>query len=305
MDMKAPKGTALVLEGGGFRGIFTAGVLDVFMEAGITGFESVWGVSAGAMCASSFKSGQIGRNMRIMLAFRDDRRFMGLVSFARTGDLAGGDFLYQTVEREIDPSDDEAFVANPMRMFAVATDVVLGTAAYLPVRTLSEDIDAIRASASLPGVSRMVKIDGHRYLDGGTADSIPFEVALGMSDAASDVEGYAAAERAVVVLTRERSYVKGDLNERLAIRTHRYDAYPLYLSSLSSRRERYEQCRARLWEAEGGVDCDEGRVLVICPDAPVDVGITEHDGERLLSLYLRGRREGERRLEDVQRFLAR
>ena len=123
---------ALVLEGGGFRGMFTAGVLDVLMENGVYNFSSAWGVSAGAIAASSFKSRQIGRSMRIMLAFRDDRRFMSLWSFATTGDIAGSEFLYDEVQNRLDPIDLDAFAKNPLRMYAVATDVVFGTPAYLP-----------------------------------------------------------------------------------------------------------------------------------------------------------------------------
>ena len=104
---------ALVLEGGGFRGMFTAGVLDVLMERGLTDFQSVWGTSAGAMNAVSFKSGQIGRTMRVMLAFRDDKRFMSFLSFAKTGDMTGGEFVYDHVQNELDPCDNRALEENP------------------------------------------------------------------------------------------------------------------------------------------------------------------------------------------------
>ena len=96
---------ALVLEGGGFRGLFTAGVLDVLQERGLYGFSSVWGVSAGAINASNFRSRQIGRTMRDMLAFRDDKRFMSLWSLATTGNMAGVDFMYDEVQNHIDPCD--------------------------------------------------------------------------------------------------------------------------------------------------------------------------------------------------------
>ena len=172
-----PTAPALVLEGGGFRGMFTAGVLDVLMERGLTDFQSVWGTSAGAMNAVSFKSGQIGRTMRVMLAFRDDKRFMSFLSFAKTGDMTGGEFVYDHVQNELDPCDNRAFEENPLPMWAVASDVTFGTAGYLPVCHMPEDAQKVRASASLPGVSNIVDIDGHRYLDGGTTDAIPFGLA--------------------------------------------------------------------------------------------------------------------------------
>ena len=153
-----PTAPALVLEGGGFRGMFTAGVLDVLMERGLTDFQSVWGTSAGAMNAVSFKSGQIGRTMRVMLAFRDDKRFMSFLSFAKTGDMTGGEFVYDHVQNELDPCDNRAFEENPMPMWAVASDVTFGTAGYLPVCHMPEDAQKVRASAS----ARRLKHRGHR-----------------------------------------------------------------------------------------------------------------------------------------------
>lgn len=120
-------GVDLVLEGGGMRGVFTAGVLDVMQEHGIYGFDTVWGVSAGAINAASFLSRQWGRYMRESLAFRDDRRFMSLWSFATTGNLAGADFMYHQVQDEIDPFDYEAFAKRRSRYMVVASNVVFGT----------------------------------------------------------------------------------------------------------------------------------------------------------------------------------
>ena len=289
---------ALVLEGGGFRGMFTAGVLDVLMERGLTDFSSVWGVSAGAMNAVSFKSRQIGRTMRVMLAFRDDKRFMSLLSFAKTGDMTGGEFVYDRVQNELDPCDNQAFTDNPMPMWAVASDVTFGTPAYLPVQNLPEDAVKVRASASLPGVSNVVEIDGHRYLDGGTADSIPYSVAMGLEGARVPA-GHAPVDRALVVLTQDRGYVKEPTVEQMVIRSHRYDGYPYYLESLASRHERYNACREQLWELER-----EGFCLVIAPEKPVTVKTTEHEGAPLLDLYLQGRRQAEARLAEIDAFLA-
>lgn len=288
---------ALVLEGGGYRGVFTAGVLDVLMEQGILGFGSVWGTSAGALSAASLKSRQPGRTIRIMLAFRDDRRMMSLSSLARTGSLAGGDFLYHTVQQEIDPSDDEAFNANPLRMFVVATDVVFGAPAYLECRCFPEDVEKVKASASMPLVSPFVEIDGRRYLDGGTTDSIPVEVALGLPGAA-EVAGYEPASRALVVLTQHDSYRRTATSERLVVRSHRYDEYPYYLEALESRAERYNAQRAHVLELQ-----EEGRVLAISPSAPVTVGVNESEGGPLLALYVDGRRQAMKRLEEIREFL--
>jgi len=295
--MENSVGTALVLEGGGFRGMFTAGVLDVLMEHGVYDFSSIWGVSAGAINAAGFRSRQIGRTMRIMLAFRDDRRFMSLWSFARTGNLAGGEFLYEDIQDSLDPCDVETFNKSRIPLFVVASDIVFGTAAYLPTRRFPDDVINVRASASMPAVSRIVEIDGHRYLDGGTTDSIPFGVALGL-EGERRVEGYVPARRALVVVTQDREYVKPRYSEAISLRSHRYDGYPFYLTALETRSERYNEQRERLWEHEATGDC-----LVIAPETPVEVKVNEHDGAPLLDLYLQGRRQAEGRLDEIRAFV--
>ena len=288
---------ALVLEGGGFRGMFTAGVLDVLQERGVYGFSSIWGVSAGAINGSNFRAHQIGRTMRDILAFRDDRRFMSLWSFATTGNVAGVDFMYGEVQDRIDPCDLKTFNASTTPFYAVVSDVTFGTPDYLPVRRYPEDLVRVRASASLPTVSRIVEIDGHRYLDGGTTDSIPFETALGLEGGAR-VEGHSPADRALVVLTRDRTYRRDAGSEALALKSHRYDHYPFYLEALRTRGERYNAQRERLWELER-----EGRCLVVAPEEPVSVGSTTRDGETLLSLYIAGRQQAEARLEEIRDFV--
>lgn len=288
---------ALVLEGGGFRGLFTAGVLDVLQERGLYDFSSVWGVSAGAINASNFRSRQIGRTMRDMLAFRDDKRFMSLWSLATTGNMAGADFMYDEVQNHIDPCDVETFNASDLPMYAVVSDVTFGTPDYLPVRRFPDDIDRVRASASLPMVSRIVEIDGKRYLDGGTTDSIPFETAMGLPGA-REIEGHVPAERALVVLTQDRGFVRGAGSEAIALKSHLYDAYPYYLEALATRGERYNAQRELLWELEA-----EARCLVIAPEEPVTIGSSERSGEPLLRLYVAGRRQAEARLAEIDAFL--
>ena len=275
---------ALVLEGGGYRGVFTAGVLDVLMERGVYDFGSVW--------AAGFRARQIGRNLRIMLAFRDDKRLMSYFSLATTGSIAG-DFLYYEVQDELDPCDVDTFNASSLRMFAVASDVVLGAPRYFEIRALPDDIEKIRASSSLPLVSTVVTIDGHRYLDGGTTDSVPVEAALGLSEVPY-LADYEPASRALVVLTRQRDYVKGQRLERMALLSRRYAEYPLYVEALRTRAERYMAQRERIWELE-----EEGRALLLMPRQPVTVPTTAPSGAALLDLYLKGRSVAEQRIDEI------
>lgn len=284
--MGAPStGVDLVLEGGGMRGIFTAGVLDVLMKQGVYGFDTVWGVSAGAINAASYLSCQQGRCMREILAFRDDSRFMGFKSLATTGDIAGADFLYHKIQDEIDPFDYETFAARRSRYMVVVSDVVFGTPKYLEVKSLPEDIEKIRASASLPVISRIVETEGGRYLDGGTTDSVPVERAL--------EDG---ARTAVVVLTQDRTYKKKGGYELQALADRRYADFPYYLEALRTRAGRYNEQRERIWRLER-----EEKIAVIAPSEPVTVGSTSgSDGEGLLRLYLDGRRQAAEALDVVR-----
>jgi len=289
--------TALVLEGGGYRGVYTGGVLDVLLEQGITTFSSVWGVSAGAMNASNFLARQQGRTLRVMLAFRDDPRLMSLMSFAKTGNIADPAFMYDEIQNHLDPFDNDTFNAKTAPLYVVASDVVFGGPVYLRVDHMPEDLLKVRASATLPGVSQIVEVDGMRLLDGGTADSVPFAAALGL-EGSNPPEEHEPADRALVVLTQDRAYRKPRDCEKLAIRTHRYDGYPYFLEALKTRGQRYNEQREQLFELE-----KQGNVLVIAPEKPVSVGVSEKNGAPLLDLYLQGRAQAQARLEEIRAFI--
>ncbi len=278
--------TAIVLEGGSFRGQFTAGVLDVLLENGIT-VDACFGVSAGTLNGMNFKAKQIGRSNRVNLAFCNDPRYVGSSAVASSGSLVGYDFLFNDVQDRIDPFDNEAFQANPMELYATVTDIVFGTADYLPVKNTLLDLDAIRASTSLPLVTPVVELGGHLYLDGGIADSVPVEHVL--EDA-----GF---ERAIVVLTQDRSYKKSGYEFMPAARA-RYGEYPYLLDALETRHERYNEQREHIWSYE-----EEGRALVLAPQKPVTVKHVEHDAAKLLDLYIQGRQEAKRQLTAIREFL--
>ena len=149
-----------VLEGGGFRGMYTAGVLDVWMEHGLTADACV-GVSAGATFGCNFKSLQVGRALRYNKRYCGDPRYVGLRNLVLTGDLFSRDFAYGELPWELDVFDSAAFAANPMRFTVVATDIVRGEAVYHDLGPGDEgDIEWIRASASIPALSRPVELDG-------------------------------------------------------------------------------------------------------------------------------------------------
>ena len=279
---------AIVFEGGSFRGQFTAGVVDVLLENGLDSMAACYGVSAGALNGLNFKSRQIGRGNRVNLAFCNDDRYMGAKVLAHTGSIVGYDFLLNDVQDRLDPFDNDAFDKNPLQLYVVATDAVFGTADYLPVKSAVLDIDAVRASTSLPLVTPMVSLNGHKYVDGGIADSVPVEHVL-------EEAGF---DRAVVVLTQDRSYQKGPYEFTAAARAAYASDYPYLLEAMETRHERYNLQREHIWEYER-----QGRALVLAPERPVEVGHVEHDAAKLLALYIHGRQVAQKLLPRLREFI--
>lgn len=281
MTLLDEKKVALVLEGGGMRGMFTAGVLDVFLEKGATGFSHVYGVSAGAINGANFMAGQIGRLCRDTLAFRDEPAFMSMRSLVLTGNVTGREFVYSEVNTRLDPFDTRAFNANPVPFTVVCSDLTFGTPAYIEVSDLPAQMDVIVASSSLPALSEVVDYNGRRLLDGGTCDSIPVERALD--------DG---ADMVVAVLTQHRGYRKPLNYSLMNVARRLYGDYPYYLEALESRGERYNGQVDHVLELEA-----EGRALVAAPTHPVELSLMEVDGTKLLELYIDGRRMGAALLE--------
>ena len=183
------------MEGGALRGLFTAGILDVLMENGVR-FDGLVGVSAGAAFGCNYKSGQAGRVIRYNKRFAHEWRYCSWRSWIATGDLFGGEFCYHKMPDELDVFDKETFDSNPMEYYAVCTDVETGEAVYKRLMKCSpETYEYIRASASMPMVSRIVEIGGSKLLDGGVTDSIPLRF--------FQQQGY---ERNLVILTQPADY---------------------------------------------------------------------------------------------------
>ena len=279
--------TGLVLEGGGMRGLYTAGVLDVLMEHGVE-FDHAVGVSAGAAFGVNLKSRQPGRAIRYNKRFCADPRYAGFGNLLRTGDLYSVDFAYREVPLRLDPFDVDALRANPMCFTAVCTDIETGEAVYRDIeRGDEEDLDWIRASASVPMLARPVELDGRKLLDGGIADSIP---AAWMAS-----HGYG---RNVVVLTQPAGFVK-EPNRLMPLLRVALRRYPRLVDLLANRHERYNAQLGEVAELERS-----GRALVIRPSESVKAPIMVKDPEVLEGVYRVGRRDGEARLDEVLSYLA-
>ena len=278
--------TGLILEGGAMRGLFTAGLMDVLMEAGVA-FDGAIGVSAGACFGCNYKSGQIGRVLRYNLRFCADKRYSGLGVLLREGNLFSTPFCYEEVPLRLDPFDYEAYGKSPMEFWVVATDVETGKPVHHRYEGYHDHgLDWIRASASMPLVSQVVQIDGQKLLDGGISDSIPLEFFESI--------GY---DRNVLILTQPKEYRKSP-NRLIRLMRLRYPKYPALVDTMARRHLDYNACLDRIAEQEG-----RGEILVIRPREKLVIGKAEKDPEKLRAVYELGREAGLEALDRVRTFL--
>lgn len=278
--------TGLILEGGGMRGLFTAGVMDVFMENGIE-FDAAIGVSAGAAFGCNFKSRQIGRVIRYNKQFAKDPRFCSLRSLIKTGDLFGAEFCYHTIPDTIDIFDTQAYIDNPMDFYVVVTDVETGEAVYVNSDDAGDDsLEYFRASASMPLVSRAVEINGRKYLDGGIADSVPLQYFESI--------GF---KKNVIILTQPAGYVKKP-SSAVKLMKYALKEYPMVAKTMENRHNEYNETLALIAERE-----KSGDALVIRPEAALEIGRIEHNPDVMQRVYEQGRAVAEKRLEEIKSFI--
>lgn len=276
----------LVLEGGSMRGMFSAGIMDVFMENGIE-FDGAVGVSAGAVFGCNYKSKQIGRAIRYNKRFCNDPRYASFRSLVKTGDIYGADFCYRRIPDELDIFDTETFRNNPMDFYVVATDMDTGKPIYHKCKYGGkEDIEWMRASASMPLVSRIVKIGKYSLSDGGTSDSIPVKFMIR--------KGY---DKIVVILTQPKGFVKKKNKLIPVIKVTMRDK-PNFIKAVSERHKMYNKTLSCIEKLE-----EKGRIFVIRPPQALDIGAVEHNPEELERVYRLGRETGEKYLSEVKSYL--
>ncbi|MDE5981545.1 MAG: patatin family protein [Duncaniella sp.] len=276
----------LVLEGGAMRGLFTAGVMDVMMEHGIE-FDGLIGVSAGSSFGCNYKSRQPGRVLRYNLKYCKDPRYMGLRSLVTTGDLVGAEFAYHTLPLELDIFDIETYESNPMEFYSVSTDVLTAEPVYKRIDKIDHAaLEWLRASASMPGVTRPVRVDdGRLMLDGGISDSIPLKYFRSI--------GY---DRNIVVLTQPVGYRKSPAPAwlfRMLLRK-----YPAVAEAMARRHEMYN---AQLDYLSRQVA--EGSTLVIAPEQPLPIGRVDTDRTKMRDTYARGRAAALASMPRLKEFL--
>lgn len=278
--------TGLILEGGGLRALFTAGITDVWMEHEIR-FDGLIGVSAGATFGCNYKSRQIGRALRYNINFKDDPQYMGLRSLLKTGDLVGAEYAYHTMPMELDIFNMEAFDSNPMEFHLVCTDAETGKPVYHKVEHMDDEgLEWLRASASMPIVSRPVELEGRKLLDGGIADSIPLAYFQSI--------GY---ERNVVVLTQPKGFFKRK-TKLMPLFHLTMRKYPAIIEAMERRHEMYNEELRLLQEEES-----RGNILLVYPEEALPIGRTEQNERKMRQVYEMGRRVGQARLDEVLRFI--
>ena len=278
--------TCLVLEGGGLRGIYTAGVLDEMFKDKIK-IDAIIGVSMGALIGINYKSKQPERAIRYNLRYCNDKRYMGFRSFLKTGNIANKEFAYYKIPNELDKFDYDTYKKTKMKMYVTVTNLETGEAEYIEVDDAKEGIEYFRATSSIPGVSKIVEIDGKKYLDGGIADSIPVKKALDL--------GY---DRVIVVLTRPIEYRKKETEMKWL--QSRYKKYPKFMKTISKRNKSYNEKVEKIIKLE-----KEGKVFCIRPSKRVNIKRIEKNERIILEQYNLGKRDYLDSKEELLKFVKR
>ena len=283
METNNQSKTVFVLEGGAMRGLYSAGVLDVFMQNGIS-TDAIYGVSAGALFGINFKSRQIGRAIRYNLKYAHEKNYMSLYSLITTGNIMNQHFCFNRIIYELDKFDFETFDNSPIDFYAVVTNVETGKPEYMHITNAERDMEKLRASGSMPFVSKLVDIDGVKYLDGAISDPIPLQKALD--------EGY---EKIVVVLTRAEDEPKS--KERLPYNLV-YRKYSNFVDCAKAQLEKYNETLDLVKKYE-----NEERIVVLRPSQNLKIARVEKNLKKLESIYQLGVDDATLNLEKKKKYL--
>ncbi|MCM3741351.1 patatin family protein [Oceanobacillus luteolus] len=274
----------LVLEGGGMRGLYTAGVLEYFMEQDLY-FPYIIGVSAGACMGASYLSRQKGRNKKVNLGYIDDKRYISFSNYIRKREIFGMDFIFDEIPNKLVPFDMEAFRESPEEFVIVTTDCETGEPVYFDKSQQGDDlVKLLRASSSLPFVSSSVEYKGKHLLDGGIVDPIPVKKAEG--------DGY---QKNVVILTKPEGYFKRPSKLSSVLK---YKRHPKISELLRERYKHYNATVEYINEQEKA-----GNVFVLRPSVSLPVGRMERNRERLEELYELGQNDAREQFAALKDFL--
>lgn len=284
--MKKESKTALILEGGAMRGIYTAGVLDILLKNNIH-VDAVIGVSAGSIHGCSYVSEQYERSIDYYKMCRNDYRFMSFKSWFKSGNICDTNYCYDEVPNKIYPFDHETFEKSKTKFYVTVTNVETGEPEYIYLKSLrKENIDYLRASASMPVVSKIVEINNKKYLDGGMSDSIPLKYFQSL--------GY---DKCIVVKTKDQSYKKTK-EKILPIARRVYKNYPKFIKKLEDRHIDYNKQISYIRD-----QAKEGKILIIEPSRKLKISRLEKKMENIIEAYEQGRIDAGNKLKDIKKFL--
>lgn len=276
----------LVLEGGAMRGMYTAGVLDTFLENNIE-VDGIIGVSAGVLFGVNYLSKQKGRVIRYNKRFINDRRYMGLWSLLTTGNIINKEFSFYEVPQKLDVFDNDTFMKSKIDFWATVTNMETGNAEYIKLDDLFAQMEVLRATSAMPYVSKIVELETGKYLDGGISDSIPVEKCKDL--------GY---DKIIVVLTRPLDYRKKKPKEFLA-KTY-YRKYPKFAKTLNNRYKMYNETVEKIIDME-----NKKEIFVIRPTRLVKVKRIEKDPNKLQEMYDLGIEDAQKCLENLKKYINR
>ena len=274
----------LVLEGGGMRGLYTAGVLDVMMDHHFMP-DVVCGTSAGVTFGVNLLSQQRGRVLRYNCRYIGERRYISLHSWLTTGNMINKDFAYDLLPRELDPFDEATYEQSSAEFYATITNMRTGEAEYVRITDTWKQMDVIRASASLPIICQPVEWNGEKYLDGGLADNIPLDKCLELG-----------CDKVIIVLTRPMDYVRNDHIAPLCCLA--FPRYKALLRTIEQRNEKYNARIQQILELER-----QGKVFVIRPSENRPVSRLEKDPEKLKALHALGLHDTMQQWQALEAYL--
>ncbi|EFM88920.1 patatin [Actinobacillus pleuropneumoniae] len=275
----------LVLEGGAMRGMFTAGVLDVFLDENVH-IDGAVTVSAGALFGINYPAKQRGRVLRYNLKYLNDKRYMGLHSLLTTGNIVNRDFAFYELPFTLDPFDQETFAQSQFDFWVTLTNVESGEAEYVKIRDAFTQMEALRATSAMPMVSKMVEIDGKKYLDGGIADSIPLQKCIEL--------GY---DKIIVILTRPLDYRKKPSST--ALFKWFYRKYPKLIERWQNRYAEYNQAVEQVIKLQ-----EQQQIFVIRPSQTLAVSRLEKDPNKVKAMYDLGVNDAMQLMPSLKRFLS-
>ena len=276
--------TALILEGGAMRGLYSAGVLDVFMRNNVN-VDVIYGVSAGALFGLNYKSRQIGRAIRYNLKYAHEKNYMGLYSLITTGDIMNRDFCFNKLVYKLDKLDFETYKNNPVEFYAVVTNLKTGNPEYIKIDDADKDLEYFRASGSMPFVSRPVGVNGNLYLDGAIADAVPIKKVL--------EENY---EKMIVVLTKPLGFnrkKKSHLPYKLF-----YGKFPNFVETASNSWRKYNETMDLIEKYEA-----ENKIIVLRPSKLIKMKRVEKDINKLQAIYDLGVSDCTKKLDEINEYL--